>query len=37
MVIAATHQELPLANVKQLRIERPVFVNPEAFLSVRDI
>lgn len=37
MVIAATHQELPLANVKQLRIERPVFVDPEALLSVRDI
>lgn len=37
LVIAATHQELPLDNVRQLRIERPVFVDPEAFLSEEGI
>lgn len=30
LVIAATHQELPLDNVRELRIERPAFIDPDA-------
>jgi len=37
LVIAATHQELPLDNVRELRIERPAFTDSDARFAAETI